>query len=123
VWQLYPQHDAAHHPKMEAFLARWMAAAGVDPLGTLGCELHALWRTWNAMDAEPVGASNVSNVAPGSATPADGVRPNPWPDLDAWAVAARRATEAWSELPELAAGLIAFAALPHVRTAGPTAPA
>lgn len=42
VWQLYPQHDCAHHAKLEAFLTRMDA----DPASRV-------WhRWWNAVDTE-----------------------------------------------------------------------
>jgi len=43
VWQAYPQHDGAHHAKVEAMLASHAAPADVA----------ALWRAWNGMAAWP----------------------------------------------------------------------
>jgi uncharacterized repeat protein (TIGR03837 family) len=43
VWQAYPQHDGAHHAKVEAMLAEHAAPAAVA----------ALWRAWNGMAAWP----------------------------------------------------------------------
>ncbi len=40
VWQIYPQHDDAHHGKLEAFLAQIEAPAS----------LRAWHRTWNGLD-------------------------------------------------------------------------
>lgn len=45
LWQLYPQSDAAHGPKLEAFLDRWLAGAPAD----LATGLRALWRAWNGL--------------------------------------------------------------------------
>jgi uncharacterized repeat protein (TIGR03837 family) len=39
VWQIYPQHDLAHHAKLEALLRRMDAAPDVA----------ALWRAWNGV--------------------------------------------------------------------------
>lgn len=78
VWQLYPQADGAHLPKLEAFLG-WLQPPA---------DWAAFHRAWNA---------------PGPCE-------LPAIDVAAWAPAAARAREqAWA-LPELAAGLRAFAA-------------
>ena len=45
LWQLYPQHDGAHGPKLEAFLDLWLAGV-VPPLAT---GLRRLWRAWNGL--------------------------------------------------------------------------
>jgi len=44
VWQAYPQDDAAHHIKVEAFLDRYLADASAE----LGAALRAHFRRWNA---------------------------------------------------------------------------
>uniref|UniRef100_UPI0035B41B30 elongation factor P maturation arginine rhamnosyltransferase EarP n=1 Tax=Hylemonella sp. TaxID=2066020 RepID=UPI0035B41B30 len=44
VWQIYPQHDDAHHGKLEAFLRQIQAPAS----------LRAWHRTWNGLDTAPV---------------------------------------------------------------------
>lgn len=44
VWQIYPQHDDAHHGKLEAFLRQIQAPAS----------LQAWHRTWNGLDNAPV---------------------------------------------------------------------
>jgi uncharacterized repeat protein (TIGR03837 family) len=41
IWQIYPQHDNAHHDKLEAFLGRIEAPAS----------LRAFHRTWNGLTA------------------------------------------------------------------------
>ncbi len=43
VWQAYPQHDHAHHAKVQALLDRWQPEADVA----------ALWRWWNGSAAGP----------------------------------------------------------------------
>ena len=43
VWHIYPQHDAAHGAKLEAFLARYLAGAPPAP----GAAVAAFWRAWN----------------------------------------------------------------------------
>ena len=45
LWQLYPQHDGAHGPKLEAFLDLWLHDA--DPV--LAAGLRQLWRVWNGL--------------------------------------------------------------------------
>jgi uncharacterized repeat protein (TIGR03837 family) len=42
VWQAYPQHDAAHHVKLQAFLDRMLAAAPAD-LAIALRQGHAAW--------------------------------------------------------------------------------
>ena len=46
LWQLYPQHDGAHEPKLAAFARRCRA-------GTLPA-LDALWRRWNGLETGPL---------------------------------------------------------------------
>lgn len=88
LWQLYPQQDQAHHAKMEAFLARWLeAAGGYGDTATRGA-LGALWRAWNGL--APPGTLALPPAAP-------------------WRAMARAASTAFAELPELATGLIRFA--------------
>jgi len=45
VWQIYPQSDAAHEAKLEAFLDAFLD--GAEP--ALATELRALWRFWNGL--------------------------------------------------------------------------
>ncbi|WP_296700150.1 elongation factor P maturation arginine rhamnosyltransferase EarP [Rhodoferax sp.] len=52
VWQIYPQHDDAHHHKLEAFLDMLAAPAS----------LRAFHRAWNKLDTPP-------EAAPGSGLP------------------------------------------------------
>ena len=49
VWQIYPQGDGAHGPKLDAFLDRYSADA--DP--KLAVQIRALWRAWNGLAAWP----------------------------------------------------------------------
>jgi uncharacterized repeat protein (TIGR03837 family) len=44
VWHIYPQHDDAHHAKLEAFMAR----AGLPEAW------RGVWRTWNGLAAWPL---------------------------------------------------------------------
>lgn len=80
VWQAYPQHDAAHHPKVQAL---------VETLA-LPADAAALWRAWNAM---PVPADWAAALPPSSA----------------WQAAARAARERLSGGKELASELMHFA--------------
>jgi uncharacterized repeat protein (TIGR03837 family) len=45
VWQIYPQHDGAHAPKLEALLDAF--CSGVDP--ALAASVRQLWRVWNGL--------------------------------------------------------------------------
>jgi len=43
IWQIYPQHDAAHLKKLQAFLTLYC-----DQLGDHASQaIHGLWRSWN----------------------------------------------------------------------------
>lgn len=46
VWQIYPQHDDAHHAKLDAFLD-WLQAPA---------SLRAFHHTWNGIDSAPLAA-------------------------------------------------------------------
>jgi uncharacterized repeat protein (TIGR03837 family) len=54
VWHIYPQHDDAHHAKLEAFMTR----------SGLPSDWQALWRGWNAMAPLP---ARLPDLAPASA--------------------------------------------------------
>jgi uncharacterized repeat protein (TIGR03837 family) len=47
VWQIYPQMDAAHQPKLDAALARYEATLPAPAREAL----NAFWQAWNAGDA------------------------------------------------------------------------
>ncbi|MBT9491507.1 MAG: elongation factor P maturation arginine rhamnosyltransferase EarP [Paucibacter sp.] len=47
VWQIYPQHDGAHGPKLEAFMD--LLLADCDAL--LADQTRSLWRGWNGLRA------------------------------------------------------------------------
>ena len=49
VWQIYPQDDGAHGPKLEAFMDLWLAGAPPD----FAVATRALWRAWNGLQAWP----------------------------------------------------------------------
>ncbi|WP_284620079.1 elongation factor P maturation arginine rhamnosyltransferase EarP [Aquabacterium humicola] len=49
IWQLYPQHDGAHGPKLDAWVDRFSDATGFDD----GAALRALTRAWNGLGAWP----------------------------------------------------------------------
>ncbi|MBT9612135.1 MAG: elongation factor P maturation arginine rhamnosyltransferase EarP [Burkholderiales bacterium] len=91
VWQIYPQHDAAHEAKLEAFLARY------TPEGRLRADapdLAGLWRAWN-------GRGDPAHAWPAFAAAL--------PDL---AAHARQWAVAQSRLPDLAANLVKFSQNP-----------
>ena len=46
VWQIYPQHDAVHIAKLDAFLVRFLAGADAH----WGAGLSRLWHAWNGAD-------------------------------------------------------------------------
>ena len=53
LWQIYPQPEGAHWPKLRAFLERY--AAGLDPAS--GAALERLSQAWNQADAAGVEAA------------------------------------------------------------------
>ena len=53
LWQLYPQHDQAHHAKLEAFLD-WLNAPA---------SLRHAHRIWNGLIDEPLPALDASTLA------------------------------------------------------------
>lgn len=81
VWHIYPQHDNAHHAKLQAFLD-WLDAPA---------ELRALHRQWNGIDTKPA-------VWPG------------WAVVDGWGAvvqAARARLLAQADLASQLSGLVA----------------
>jgi uncharacterized repeat protein (TIGR03837 family) len=53
VWQIYPQHDDAHHAKLEAFMAR----ADLPPAW------RTLWRGWNGLAPLPPALKGLDDAA------------------------------------------------------------
>jgi len=49
VWQIYPQDDGAHGPKLQAFMDLWLAGAPAE----LAADSRALWRAWNGLAPWP----------------------------------------------------------------------
>lgn len=45
VWQIYPQHDAAHAAKLDAFLGLMLQGADA----ALDTAVRSLWRAWNGL--------------------------------------------------------------------------
>lgn len=82
VWQPYPQHDGAHHAKLEAFMARWLAAAPA----ALAAALRALWQGWSGAGALPAA----------------------WPDAQAWADHARAWPQTLRAQTDLGTRLLGF---------------
>ena len=50
IWQIYPQHDAAHAAKLDAFLGLMLA----DAKGGLDQAVRSLWRVWNGLQDGPL---------------------------------------------------------------------
>lgn len=90
IWHIYPQQDEIHLDKLEAFLARYLAAA--EP--ALAEPLRAFWQAWNAADQG-------GKALAGS-----------WRRLEAgravWALHARRWCAELAAQRDLAAGLVHF---------------
>lgn len=79
VWHIYPQHDNAHHAKLEAFLD-WLDAPA---------SLRQLHLTWNGITA-PAG------VWPG------------WAEVQSWSACVQAARERLRAQPDLVSQLIGF---------------
>ena len=91
VWQIYPQHDAAHEAKLEAFITCY------TPEGRLRAGAAALadfWRAWNGQ-----GDPGEAWSALAAALPALGAHARQW-------------AVAQSRLPGLAANLVKFSQKP-----------
>ena len=63
MWQIYPQHDAVHWQKLQAFLKLYQA-----PLGTAASQaMQDLWRAWNGgsdtLPAKPADGGNDREAA------------------------------------------------------------
>ena len=54
VWQIYPQSDAAHAIKLEAFMQLHLAAADTP----LAADIRNLWASWNGLSAAPLRLPN-----------------------------------------------------------------
>jgi uncharacterized repeat protein (TIGR03837 family) len=87
IWQVYPQHDGAHHAKLDAFLEMMDAPAS----------LKAAHQAWNASKAEYNNAPDFPH----------------WPELDLplWAQSAQNLSKKLLQQDDLSANLIAFVAL------------
>lgn len=81
VWHIYPQHDDAHHAKLEAFLD-WLQAPD---------SLRALHRIWN-------GITTAERVWPG------------WDVVDSWRPCAQAARQRLLAQPDLTSQLLEFVA-------------
>lgn len=96
VWQIYPQQERAHLPKLQAFVDRWQHAAALPAAAADAFErAHA---AWNA----PAGTDG--HTATAAALPAF---LRTLPELRA---GARRAAQTHSRAPALAARLVEFVA-------------
>ncbi len=60
VWQIYPQHDAAHAAKLQAFLDRMLHPADA----ALASGVRALWLAWNSLDPWPAALPSTNTWQP-----------------------------------------------------------
>jgi len=84
VWQIYPQHDAAHADKHDAYLDLFLA--GADTSWAAG--LRQLWCAWNGLQAWPAH----------------------WPSNEPWQDQTQRFRKALLAQPDLARSLLRFVA-------------
>jgi uncharacterized repeat protein (TIGR03837 family) len=87
LWQVYPQEDGAHAPKLDAFLDMYLQ--GGDP--SLALPLRRLWRVFNGLDRDP----------------GNGVVD--WPDAEAWRAHALARRDILQAQPDLTTQLMGFA--------------
>lgn len=87
IWQLYPQEEQAHVPKLEAFLAQWRIGLSAGE----ACTMAQCWQEWN-------GAGSAQWDWPGLVAA-----------LPAWTAHSRARSAAIAANGELARGLIEFA--------------
>lgn len=85
LWQAYPQHDAAHHAKLQAFVGRYVDGAAA----ALSAPLQVAWRAWNDPTLDWPGAL---------------------PDLAGWRAHAERWRAGLLAQPDLVTQLCAFVA-------------
>ncbi len=83
VWQIYPQHDGAHGPKLQAFLAAYLATAGAE----LATPLSRLFAAWNGLASHAVS----------------------WPAAQTWHAHALGWREQLAAQPDLTTRLLRFA--------------
>jgi uncharacterized repeat protein (TIGR03837 family) len=116
VWQIYPQQDGAHLPKLQAFVARWLETAGLPDDAARAFEHTQV--AWNIRPGTEHPAEDVTELscvkgAEGTEDPID-------PAVAALAAllrtlpvqhaGARRVAAAHSHAPGLAARLVEFVA-------------
>lgn len=97
VWHIYPQAEAAHQVKLDAFLDRYLA--GMDQAAAEA--MRAFWLSWNGVE-----------------------NPN-WPDLWRHRVALERHAQDWAlhleESGDLASNLVDFCGQLHLKHGAPGA--
>lgn len=95
IWHIYPQSDAAHALKLEAFLDRYLEGADA---GTAAA-LRALWRAWNGLSAE-LGA----------------LHPSSWPAPTVWQAHAARWCQTLARQADLSTQLLDLARTSKARS-------
>lgn len=94
VWQIYPQADGAHLPKLQAFVDRWLEAAAVPAEAARAFErAHAAWNAPAGPDGRAAAAAALPALL------------RSLPELHA---GARRVATVHSRAPGLAARLVEF---------------
>ncbi|MDO8293245.1 MAG: elongation factor P maturation arginine rhamnosyltransferase EarP [Gallionella sp.] len=88
VWQIYPQHDAVHWDKLQAFLNLYCASLGA----AAGQAMQELWRAWNSGG----GAGQATSTSSGQA----------WPDFAAVRCELNEHAQQWAR--QLAANNLAL---------------
>ena len=84
VWHIYPQHDAAHAAKLQAFLDGMLA----DADAALAGDVRRLFQAWNGLGDDTV----------------------PWPSATAWPALARRWRQRLLQQVDLTSQLLGFVA-------------
>jgi uncharacterized repeat protein (TIGR03837 family) len=104
VWQIYPQADAAHLTKLDAFLDQY--CAGLDAASAQA--MRRLWHAWN----EGAGAGDEANQAPAQNADRRAAIGPAWEAFHAALPALQAHAVKWAQhlekLPDLAANLLSF---------------
>ena len=102
LWHIYPQHDGAHGPKLEAWLDRLLGSSpAAHP--ELAARIRAVHRHWNGLDGG------------GPSAPAPAL-----PDLAEWAALHRRWADHLTAGDDLVTRLLHFVATRQARQVPPT---
>ncbi len=107
LWQIYPQADGAHGPKLSAFIDTFIAASATSGTPEFATALRTAARRWNGLAGSGrVDTDNTNNTNDAS----DANNPIVLPPAAEWQAANRCWRESLLRQPDLVTQLLAFAA-------------